>query len=59
MLQTSLYRNRVLIEESQQNSINYKINKIGKNDQGEYICYGYTADRSVYSYKSIKVIVGE
>lgn len=49
---------KVLIQENEQNYVIYKIEKVKKSDQGEYICYGYTPDRATYSAYSIKLIVG-
>lgn len=49
---------KVLLEETGQSVINYMINQVKMSDQGEYVCYGFTEDRSTYSYQSIKLIVG-
>ena len=29
------------------------------SDEGDYLCYGYPSDRSVYDVKAIKVTVGK
>jgi len=49
---------KVPVGQSDSGSVEVLITNAKFSDEGDYLCYGYPTDRSVYDVKAIKVTVG-
>ena len=58
-LQTMIYRDNEPLENSDSTVVKLRIENANSRNAGQYLCYGFTQDRSSYAVKSFNIQVGD
>lgn len=56
-LKAIIYKDQTLIQESETETVVAHFDSVYGSDEGEYLCYGFPADRSTYAAAAVKLVV--
>jgi hypothetical protein len=56
---TNFQHHKIPLNQSETGSVEVLIKNAKYSDEGDYLCYAYPADRTVYEVKAINVVVGK